>query len=241
MRRISCIGARQGALDPPPFPDGEDIRARLEEEGISPETITADERIAAWRTAVQLSGLKAAKVRGSAEQLVRRFLRGDAIGGGPGVSSQESVASSPPSSDLPPLVRLYCAVSARFVAPLGGYDVARLPSPHIALRFARSDDLFEPLGGNAADMPLTSSVPVYAVGSTVLCWMFNVRDAASTALTETTTEALFFSEALTDAQIRASERALNTLRETLQPAGARSGEITWSDSEGRLVVFPPAG
>jgi len=201
--------------------DGELIRSELRAQGLTLDSITQDPRIAAWRSAIQGSGLKAAKVRGSAEQLVRRYLRGDSIGG-------------------PRLVRIYCSVSAKAVAPLGGYDVDLLPSCPIQLRFAQPGDRFEPLGGKASDMPLTPTIPVYAAGDTVLCWMFNVRDAMATALSDATTEALFVTEALTPAQAESSIEALTILRGLLSVAGAHVGPIKWNDAEGRLSIPTPS-
>jgi DNA/RNA-binding domain of Phe-tRNA-synthetase-like protein len=195
----------------------DEIRSALTSQGISVDTVTQDRRIGDWRAAIQRCGLKAAKVRGSAEQLVRRYLRGDSISG-------------------PPLVRLYCGASAYSVAPLGGYDVDRLPSLEIQLRFSQSGDAFQPLGGNIADMPLKPSIPVYAAGNEVLCWMFNVRDSVATSLSEATTQALFLTEALTPAQANASTEALATLRRLLCEAGAQAGPVAWTDQSGRLSV-----
>jgi len=193
------------------------IRGTLTSKGLSIETVTQDSRIAGWRVAIQACGLKAAKIRGSAEQLVRRYMRGDSIGG-------------------PAIVRMYCGVSARTIAPLGGYDVDRLPSLTIQLRFARPTDKFAPLGGNVADMPLAPTIPVYATGDQVLCWMFNVRDACATALCDTTTKALFLTEALTPLQMESSTEALAMLRTLLETAGADVSPIAWSDSDRQLSI-----
>lgn len=220
---IRCGGFRAGALTAigdDAVIDAAEIREDLMSRGLTLDTVTQDPRIAAWRRAIQACGLKAAKVRGSAEQLVRRALRGDRIGG-------------------PTLVRLYCSVSAKTVAPLGGYDVERLPSPTMQLRFAQEGDKFQPLGGDASDMPLVPSIPVYASWDTILCWMFNVRDAKMTALSETTSEALFVTEALTREQTDASLEALATLHELLDRAGACVGPIAWSDKEGRVSIAQP--
>jgi DNA/RNA-binding domain of Phe-tRNA-synthetase-like protein len=198
-------------------PDSDRIRAALASDGVNLETITQDDRIASWRTAIQGSGLKAAKVRGSAEQLARRYLRGDRIGG-------------------PGLVRSYCAFSALFVAPLGGYDVDRLPSRRIDLRHARTDDTFDPLGGDPSSMPLLPTVPVYAAGHVLLCWMLNVRDSATTALTDATSHALFLTEALTPTQANASTQAIEALRDHLHRAGADVGPIAWNDARGQVVI-----
>lgn len=221
---IRCAGFRAAGLRAldlhEAIPDAATVAAGLAAKGLHAETVTLDPRIAAWRSAIQVCGLKAAKVRGSAEQLVRRFSRGDNIGG-------------------PPLVQVYCAASATAVAPLGGYDVARLPTSRIELRFAESGDMFDPLGGDASAMPLAPTIPIYAAGTAVICWMFNVRDARTSALTAETDEALFVSEALTPLQCDASAEALRILASTLREAGASIAPITWDDA-GRVIFAPPS-
>ena len=200
-----------------PAPPYESIREALSGEGITVEEIAAEPRIAAWRAAIQASGIKASKFRGSAEQLARRVLRGGSI-------------------EAPPLVDLYCRLSARHLAPLGAYDVDRLPGSDVELRHARSSDSFGPLGSGAEVMPLTAAVPVYAIGDVVLCWMFNVRDSALTSLIPSTRRALFLSESLNPAQRQSSERALNALREALLNAGADAGEIVWTTADQKLTM-----
>lgn len=203
----------------PPAPAYEMIRQSLESEGITLDEIASEPRIAAWRSAIQSSGVKASKFRGSAEQLARRVLRGGGV-------------------DAPPLIDLYCRISARYLAPLGGYDVDRLPGTRIELRHARvGRDSFQPLGAEAGDMPITGTIPVYAAEDVVLCWLFNVRDSAITALTPATRRALFLSEALTPLQARASIDALTALRRALLEWGARAGEICWSAENDLTISF----
>ena len=199
------------------LPDENQVRAQLEKEGLAIETITADPRIAAWRDAIRDSGLKASKVRGSAEQLVRRILRGGEL-------------------SAPPLVRLYCLVSARFVAPMGAYDLDRLPATTIHLREPEPGDSFDPLGASPDEMPLTPDVPVYAIGSIIVCWMFNVRDAKSTALVETSDRAVFMAEALNEPQLEAARSALEELRSILDHAGAVTGDIAWTGTDGSCLI-----
>ena len=198
-------------------PSYESIRESLAGEGITIEEITAEPRIAAWRAAIQASGVKASKFRGSAEQLARRVLRGGSV-------------------EAPPLVDLYCRLSALHLAPLGAYDVDRLPGTNIELRHARSGDSFEPLGSGVEVMPLAAAVPVYAVGDVVLCWLFNVRDSARTSLTPSTRRALFLSESLNPAQRQASDQALGALREALLTAGANAGGIVWTTADQKLTM-----
>ncbi len=129
-----------------------------------------------------------------------------------------------------PLVDLYCEVATRHLAPLGGYDVDRLPPEDIELRMARpGTDTFAPLGGG--DMPLTDKVVVYASGPTVLCWAYNCRDSRQTCLTEGTDTGLFLGEAVTALQQGALRAGLEDLAGRLSAAGAEVGEIAYADAE----------
>jgi DNA/RNA-binding domain of Phe-tRNA-synthetase-like protein len=178
--------------------------------------VAAHPLLAPWRAAAQASGVKAARHRSSAEQLVRRTLKDGGIAG------------------LAPLVSAYCAVSARALAPLGASDIARLPGAELALRFARPDeDRFAPLGGDPADMPLGTRVVVYACGPEVVCWNFNTRDSARTALLPETDDAAFFGEAVAAAQIPAVRGALSDLRALLARHGAECGPLRAADAAAR--------
>ena len=132
-----------------------------------------------------------------------------------------------------PLVDLYCEVATRHLAPLGGYDLDRLPPQDIELRLAGADDVFAPIGGG--DMPLTDEVAVYASGPTVLCWAYNCRDSRETCLTEDTDTGLFLGEAVTARQHAALRAALEDLAERLSAAGAGVGRITYADAERQRV------
>lgn len=184
-----------------------EARAALERAFPSADAVVDDQRITGWRRAMRMCGLKAASVRSSAEQLARRLLRAD------GVTADD------------PLVQAYCAISAKHLAPIGVYDVERLPSPQVTLRTARPGDTFEPLGGKAKDMPLDPGVVVYGAGREVLCWAFNHRDSARTALQPETERALFNAEAVFAAQVPAMWAAMRELRELLAAHGAVVGEL----------------
>lgn len=179
----------------------------------APDQVAADERIAAWRAAIRACGLKASDVRSSVEQLVRRLLRDDDLGA------------------AIPLVQAYCALSAKHVAPLGGYDVDRLPPGALTLRPADPGDAFEPLGGSAEKMPLDPRVVVYGAGDEVLCWAFNHRDSARTALRPETTRAAFVGEAVTAAQRPGLAAALAELAQVLERHGASVSDVAVVDAE----------
>ena len=184
----------------------EEATAAVRDRFAAPEEVARDERIDAWRQAIRACGLSASDVRSSPEQLVRRVLR---------------------DGDLPgddPLVRAYCALSAKHVAPLGAYDADRLPARTIALRPARPTDSFEPLGGPGREMALEPRVIVYAAGDEVVCWAFNHRDSARTALLQETDRAVFIGEAVFPAHRPALAAAVAELRDVLARHGAIIGE-----------------
>lgn len=177
----------------------------------APEDVVRDPRIDGWRRAIRSCGLSASDVRSSAEQLVRRLLRHDDLGA------------------ALPLVQVYCALSAKHVAPLGAYDVDRLPSSTLAMRPAVTSDSFEPLDGAASRFPLDPRVIVYGVDGEVVCWAFNHRDSARTALRDDTARAVFVAEAVTADQRAPLAAALDDLRDVLERHGAHVGPVEVAD------------
>jgi DNA/RNA-binding domain of Phe-tRNA-synthetase-like protein len=193
-----------------PFP--EDTAQALVSQDVTIELVADHPLIRDWRTAIAACGLKPSTWKSSPEQLARRTLK-----------------SGPVRTGLA-LVDLYCEVATRHLAPLGGYDVERLPPEPIELRLARADtDTFVPLGGG--DMPLSDKVAVYAAGSTVLCWAYNCRDSRETCLTEDTETGLFVGEAVTTVQHAALRIALADLAGRLATAGAQVGPAVFADAE----------
>jgi DNA/RNA-binding domain of Phe-tRNA-synthetase-like protein len=199
----------------------EQVRNQLQRAFPAVDGMLADERIQGWRLAMRLSGLKASAIRSSCEQLARRSLRGD------GVRSQD------------PVVTAYCAVSARHLAPLGAYDLDRLPTRVVTLRPARTGDLFEPIGGGR-DFPLDPRVVVYAADNQVLCWAFNHRDSVRTALLPDIEHALFVAEALYPSQVSAMLAAVEELRSLLTDHGGRVGSLAVASADTPTAKVPTA-
>ena len=193
-----------------PFP--EDTAVALVSQDVTIELVADHPLIRDWRTAIAACGLKPSTYKSSPEQLARRTLK-----------------SGPVRTGLA-LVDVYCEVATRPLAPLGGYDVDRLPGPDIELRPAEpASDGFVPLGGG--DMPLTDRVAVYAAGSTVLCWAYNCRDSRETCLTEDTDTGLFLGEAVAAGQHGALRTALDDLAGRLTAAGAGVGPVVFADRD----------
>ena len=206
----SNLRAAATAAAAQPFPT--DTAQALVNQDVTIELVADHPLIRDWREAIAACGLKPSTYKSSPEQLARRTLK-----------------TGPVRTGLA-LVDLYCEVATRHLAPLGGYDVARLPSGDIELRLARPGaDTFVPLGGG--DMPLTDRVAVYAAGTTILCWAYNCRDSRETCLTEDTDVGLFVGEAVTARQHLPLRAALDDLTGRLTAAGAVVGPVVFADAD----------
>ena len=202
------------AGEPPPW----DTRQELVDRGLRIETIASEPVIADWRAAIAACGLKPSTYKSSPEQLARRFLK-----------------SGPLQTGLA-LVDVYCDAPTRHLAPLGGYDLGRLPGGDVRLRLADpGTDEFHPLGARDGEMPLTPAVAVYAIGSTVICWAYNCRDSRDTCLTEDTDAGLFVGEAVTASQHEPLRAALADLAGRLRGAGAAVGPAAFADASSPSV------
>lgn len=205
----SNLRATAATVAAAPFPD--DTEQALVNQDVTIELIADHPLIKDWRSAIAACGLKPSTFKSSPEQLARRTLK-----------------SGPVRTGLA-LVDLYCEVATRHLAPLGGYDIERLPGSEIELRMARPDDSFSPLGGG--EMPLTDKVAVYGAGPTVICWAYNCRDSRDTCLTEETDTGLFLGEAVTARQHGALRIALADLAGRLAASGAVVGPVIFADRD----------
>jgi len=119
-----------------------------------------------------------------------------------------------------PLIDFCNAHSLRIRAPVGAYDLARLPPEPMQLRPCRPDsDRFHPLGAPAYRYPLLPRLILYASGEKILCWGLNHRDSQRTALTATSHDVAIFSEAAFASQHAACTAVIAAVREQLQQAG----------------------
>jgi lysyl-tRNA synthetase class 2 len=175
---------------------------------VAPDAVPTNEIVAAWREAYAVMGVKPSKFRSSIEALLRRAVKRADI-------------------SLPiPAVNIYNAVSIDCLSPMGAYDVSRMPKGHLALRLANpATDHFNPLGADSSAFPLTSNLVVYAIGDEVMCWGVNSRDSRVAALTESTDEAIFFSEAVRTAHRSSAERAVRSLSTAMASYGATCAEL----------------
>jgi DNA/RNA-binding domain of Phe-tRNA-synthetase-like protein len=203
--------------------DFEGARSRLAERIGAPERFVEHPSIVHWRSAIRSCGLRPSKVRGSVEQLGRRLLK-------------HGLA---PSST--PLVDAYCLVSVDHFAPIGAYDINRLPSRKVKLRTCRPGDVFNPLGGDSSRFDLGSDVVIYGANKTVLCYAFNHRDSKDTCLTSSTTDVLFVGESVAVADHGRLHAALDELMGLLKKSGAGTGDLAWVDNRAPSCELPAPG
>lgn len=124
------------------------------------------------------------------------------------------------------VIDFYNAISILHGAPLGGYDLDRLESRAVSVRPARREtDRFIPVGGQVDIAKGNDALLVYAAGDDVMCWALNHRDSVNFGLRNETRQAVFFSEAMNDAQAEAASAALCHLSQALKACGACTVEI----------------
>jgi DNA/RNA-binding domain of Phe-tRNA-synthetase-like protein len=188
--------------------------------GITIANVTRAQPIDEWRQAYASCGIDPGTHLPGVERVVRRTLTAGAV------------------ATQAPVVSLSCAVSARHVAPLGGYDIDALPAATIMVRAARPDsDWFVPLGARPTDLPLDPDVIVYAAGDTVLSWSFNHRDSRQTCVHRGTVRAAFFSEAVRPPHTAMAVAALYDLRHRLAAGGAQVGPLAFADIAAPAVAL----
>ena len=128
--------------------------------------------IAAWRAAFSAFGAKPSRYPSSAEALIARVIKGQAL----------------PRVNV--LVDLYNAVSVRHVVPLGGEDADRLEGS-LRLTVAEGGEPFDPRGDGAEVEAVAAGEVVWRDDRGVTCRRWNWRQGRRTQLTERTTRAFF--------------------------------------------------
>jgi DNA/RNA-binding domain of Phe-tRNA-synthetase-like protein len=190
-----------------------DAAAGLTRSGVTSGNAAMVPAIQQWRQAFAACGLPPSAYHSSVESHVLGVLRDHRT----------------PSTV--PTITLSRAISARYLAPLSGYDVDALPVSTVSIRAARpQSDWFVPLGARPTDIRSNPAVVVYAAGHTVLSWGFNHRDSRQTSLRVETRRAVFFSEAIAPVQAIAANRALQDLRHALRQRGAVVGPTVRADA-----------
>ena len=160
------------------------------------ERATDHPHIAAWRAAFSAFGAKPSRYPSSAEALITRVLKGQAL---PRVNA---------------LVDLYNAISVRHVVPLGGEDADRLEGS-LRLTVAAGGEPFDPRGDGIDVEQVTAGEVVWRDDRGVTCRRWNWRQGRRTQLTEDTTRAFFVFDRLDGLTVDELHRAADELSDLL--------------------------
>ena len=152
--------------------------------------------IGAWRSAFSAFGAKPSRYPSSAEALISRVLKGQAL---PRVNA---------------LVDLYNAISVRHVVPLGGEDADRLEGP-LHLTVAAGGEPFDPPGDGAEVEEVLAGEIVWRDDRGVTCRRWNWRQGRRTRLTNGTTRAFFVFDRLNGLTVDELHRAADDLSSLL--------------------------
>ncbi|EOH97542.1 B3/B4 domain-containing protein [Enterococcus pallens] len=180
---------------------------------VQAESISENPVVAQWREA--FSQFKTKKgARSSIEALLKRAKQGRDF------------------LPINPLVDVYNSVSLKYGVPCGGEDIEQLQGD-LHLGKAQGGEAFFPLGAEK-DAPALEGEIIYYDEAGAVCRCLNWREAKRTMLTEKTTNAVFFIEAINSEQAeRANEAAAELsklFKEQLQVESVGS-QLTRENSE----------
>ena len=175
------------------------LEARLNDIGISADTMMMHPDVRRWREVYSAMGVKPSKYRSSLEALLRRLFKGDLW-------------------DVSPVVDCYDCVSALSLLPMGAHDMEKLRGG-LVLRYAENGEKFYPLGAGDSVIECAERHVVYADGEKVCCWLWNYRDTRDASVDDGTKEALFLVDCAFETEWRSVEEGLSALAAELSAIG----------------------
>ena len=167
---------------------------------LTSETILESPAVKEWRNAFQRFGVKPSKYRSAIEALLRRALKHEII-----------------ETDLP-LVNLYCYVSLIEMVPMGAYDLEKVDGD-IVIRLSKANEAFVGIG-DTNSLLSNAGMVVYSDDGGIICWAWNHRDAARTALFQKTTKAIFFADSASQESESRAASAIALLADAVSATGA---------------------
>jgi DNA/RNA-binding domain of Phe-tRNA-synthetase-like protein len=171
---VTLVVVASGLLNGPSDAEGDAQLAAAEAQLRASGLLKATDHphIAAWRKAFSGFGAKPSRYPSSAEALIARVLKGQAL---PRVNA---------------LVDLYNAISVRHVTPVGGEDTDRLKGT-LRLTVAAGGEPFDPPGEEQDAEPIPAGEIIWRDDRGVTCRRWNWRQGRRTRLTRDTTRAFF--------------------------------------------------
>lgn len=194
--------------------------ARFRSKVASNEALEALPEIQLWRAAYTALGVNPKRMRPSAEALLRRVVKGDAV---PWIS---------------PAVNAYLATELDHLLPVGGYDLGRVQGD-VTLRLSPGGEAFIPIGPKPEEKT-DANEAVYADAGGVLTRGWNFRDCDRTKVDLPTTDLALFVE-LPDATLPPSRavEAIAAIAQNLERfCSAKTQTGLLEVEKAREVVLP---
>jgi len=191
------------------------IAKRLNDIGISADTMMLHPDVARWREVYSKMGVKPSKYKSSLESLLRRVFKGD----------MWSVSN---------VVDCYDCVSALNLLPMGAHDMDRLCGG-LTLRFGSEGEKFYPLGAGDSVIDVDNRNIVYADEEKICCWLWNYRDTREASVSEKTSKAVFLIDSAFETEWRSVLQGVEALSKELSAIGCNLLEHGIIDSSNPSV------
>ncbi len=172
-------------------------------ERYSLESLKDDPVVRAYRQFYWRIGVDPTKTRPSSEALVRRLLKGK-------------------WPKINPLVDAGNIASARFMVPIGLYDMDRF-SPPLKLTISKGGEIFEPIGGGRETLP--PGLPILVDSKGTVLHLYPHRDSRVTAIRDTTRRMLSLSAGVPGVSDDRLKGALEFLADLLRKIGWESSRV----------------
>lgn len=175
------------------------LQRKMNEIGISADTMMNHPDVRRWRDVFGKMGVKPSKYRSSLEALLRRLFKDEMW-------------------NVSNVVDLYNCVSVLNLLPMGAHDLAKLKGG-LTLRRGRAGEKFHPLGGDEIEVDPRNIL--YADEEKVTCWLWNHRDAREACVTGETKQAVFMIDHAFDTEWRTVAQGVAALGGELEKIGAK--------------------
>lgn len=175
------------------------LQRKMNEIGISADTMMNHPDVRRWRDVFGKMGVKPSKYRSSLEALLRRLFKDEMW-------------------NVSNVVDLYNCVSVLNLLPMGAHDLAKLKGG-LTLRRGRVGEKFHPLGGDEIEVDPRNIL--YADEERIACWLWNHRDAREVCVTGDTKQAVFMIDHAFDTEWRTVEQGVAALAGELEKIGAK--------------------
>jgi DNA/RNA-binding domain of Phe-tRNA-synthetase-like protein len=134
------------------------------------------------------------------------------------VSSVESLVSmyleNGKLPNINPIVNYYNVLSCFLGLPMGAYTIDNLPSETVMLREARKNEEFIPIGGKLLEKTSNGEI-VYSSGETLICKLWNNKDAEISKITLSSKNILFIFDGADEDQNKSISEGLRILQQEL--------------------------